>query len=105
MSQEDKELQIEYSFEKASEQLDAFARQTSSTSLLDALEIIHSTAQNLVKSHPAHLNHVDALLMKFKRRFKPSRLVAELVAQHTAVGLGREFKPSECMRLTVRRPD
>jgi hypothetical protein len=34
MSLEDKELEIEYSFEKASEQLDAFARQTSSTSLL-----------------------------------------------------------------------
>jgi hypothetical protein len=39
--------------------------------------------------------------MKFNRRFKPSRLVAELVAQHTA---GREFKPSDFIRLTAKQP-
>jgi hypothetical protein len=42
--------------------------------------------------------------MKFNWRFKPSRLVPELVAQHTAVGLGREFKPSDFIRLTAKQP-
>jgi hypothetical protein len=60
MPQDDNELQIEYSFEKATENLEAFACQSSSTSLLDALKIIHSTAQNIIKAHLAHLNQIDA---------------------------------------------
>ena len=45
------------------------------------------------------------LLVNFNRRYKPSKLIAELIAQHTAIGLGREFNPSECMRLTVEHSD
>ena len=53
---------------------------------LDAMAALHAQAQEIIRQHLAHLGADRCLLMKFNRRFRPSSLLAELIAQHTAVG-------------------
>ena len=66
MSQDDNELRIEYTFEKASEHINAFSEdlekfaQTDDKWFWNSLEDLHNKGSEIVRQHLAHLNHVDA---------------------------------------------